>query len=67
MEYEAYLPEYLGREEVAPETRAEVVELVTLALQKGLGRALRASRGRDPFVQDAFHDALVRIMKSKQG
>jgi len=62
---ETYLPEYLGREEVAAETRAEVVALIALALQKGLGRALSASRGKSPFVQDAFHDALVEILKDR--
>lgn len=60
-----YLPAYLEREEIAPETKREIVALIALALEKGVGRALGASRGRAPFVQDAFHDAVVGILRDK--
>ncbi len=59
---EQYLPEYLHREEVSAETRQEVLRLITLALEKNIYAALKASRSGKPLVQDAFHDALVALL-----
>ncbi len=62
---EKYLPEYLHREEVSAETRQEVLHLITVAIEKNPYAAVRASRGKRPLVQDAFHDALVALLAER--
>lgn len=52
------LPSYLEGEGHDKERRA-VEELVTLTFHKGLEDAIRAAKRRDPFIEDAFHDALT--------
>lgn len=53
------LPAYLDDEAGAEKVKAEVGQLVSLVFQKGLEAALTAAGRHSPFVEDAFHDALV--------
>lgn len=53
------LPTYLQREDVAEEAKAEVEGLVNLFFSRGLEPALKEASKHSPFVEDAFHDALV--------
>lgn len=51
------IPSYLSEE--APEVKAEVERLVTLALAKGLAPAVEEAAKKSPFMLDALHDALA--------
>ncbi len=56
------LPGYLSAEGGDGEHAAErqaVEELVAQAFDKGLEDAIRAAKRCDPFIEDAFHDALT--------
>ncbi len=56
---DSVLPNYLqgeGGEEIA---KKEVEDLIDLVFKKGLEAALKKARKESPFIEDAFHDALV--------
>lgn len=51
------LPGYLSSD--SGEAAKTVANLVGLVFSEGLDKAIEASRKHDPFIEDAFHDALV--------
>ena len=53
------LPTYLENNGVSPAAKLEIEELVDIVFHKGLESALKAASKHTPFVEDAFHDALV--------
>ncbi|MFH1161791.1 MAG: hypothetical protein V1696_00740 [Candidatus Jorgensenbacteria bacterium] len=53
------LPDYAGGGVVPAEVRLEVERLVDLVFDKCLSAGIREAKRHGPFVQDAFHDALV--------
>ena len=46
-------------ESVPPQAKLEVEHLLDIALNRGLGEAVKEASGSSPFVLDAFHDALA--------
>ncbi len=54
------VPEYAKNE--PPEIQAQIEELVTLALNKGIEAANRKARTYPPYIVDAFHDALTGVV-----
>jgi hypothetical protein len=52
-------PGYLDDSEAGMNAKTEVESLVRMTLRQGLGKGLAAARGRSPFIEDAYHDALV--------
>ncbi len=54
------IPEYAKEE--PPEIQAQIEELVTLALNKGIEVANRKARAYPPYIVDAFHDALTGVV-----
>lgn len=56
---ESRLPVYMVGDQSSDEVKATVMSLLETTLKNGLLRGLRASRKYSPFVQDAFHDALI--------
>lgn len=52
-----YVPAYAAG--AAPEVKLEIEYLVDLALREGIGKANAAARKSNPFILDAFHDALA--------
>jgi len=53
------LPTYLQGEGVDSRVKLEVERLVDLVFHKGLEKALKEANKHSPFIEDAFHDALV--------
>ncbi len=53
---EEYLPHYLKDDE---EVKKEVNRLVDLAFKEGIEKAVKEAKSYSPFIEDAFHDALV--------
>jgi len=53
------LPSYLEGGDAPEAARAAVERLVKLVFEKGLEKALVEAGRHGPFVEDAFHDALV--------
>ncbi len=53
------LPSYLDGAGVPENVKAEIEELINLVFAKGLEDALVEAERHGPFVEDAFHDALV--------
>ncbi len=53
----AYLPGYAAGS--TPEMKLEIEYLVDLALKQGIGKANAAAQKANPFILDAFHDALA--------
>lgn len=51
------LPDYLQKSD--PRVQLEVERLVQLVFQKNLTRAVYEAKRHPPFVEDAFHDALI--------
>lgn len=56
---ETILPAYLQGEGVESKIKFEVESLVDLVFHKGLEKALSEASKHSPFIEDAFHDALV--------
>ena len=56
---ETVLPTYLQGEGVESKIKFEVESLVDLVFHKGLEKALMEASKHSPFIEDAFHDALV--------
>lgn len=56
---DSLLPGYLERDGADPRVKLEIEKLVDLVFHESLGRAMREAGKHPPFVQDAFHDALV--------
>lgn len=56
---ESFLPAYLDKEEGAERAKAKVERLIEVAFREGLEKAMKEARREQPFVEDAFHDALV--------
>jgi hypothetical protein len=54
-----FLPSYLSDDAGNAEVKAVVENLVTLAFQSGIERAIAEAKRYQPFVEDAFHDALT--------
>lgn len=52
------LPQYV--DSASPEVKVQVEYLLDTAFHKGILKADREARKADPFVLDAFHDALVK-------
>jgi len=53
------LPSYLEKEEGREEIKHIVEELIEKALSHDLEKAVRDAKKYSPFIEDAFHDALV--------
>lgn len=53
------LPRYLQEGDASEEIKREVIKLVEIVLTNGMYAAIKEARNHSPFVQDAFHDALV--------
>lgn len=53
------LPSYLNNDSVSQDAKSEVERLVDIVFKDGLEDAIRASKKRSAFIEDAFHDALV--------
>jgi len=53
------LPKYLQGEGIDSRVKLEVENLVDLVFHKGLEKALKEANKHSPFIEDAFHDALV--------
>ena len=53
------LPNYLDKGEYTEELKQEVSDLVSLVFSSSIETAIKESKHHSPFVQDAFHDALV--------
>ncbi len=56
---ESFLPRYFQKDERDEAAKKEVEGLINLAFNKNLEAAVAAAKKRAPFVEDAFHDALV--------
>ena len=54
-----FLPSYLSDDAGDAEVKVVVENLVTLAFQSGVERAIAEAKRYPPFVEDAFHDALT--------
>ncbi|MFA6407733.1 MAG: hypothetical protein WCV80_03450 [Candidatus Paceibacterota bacterium] len=53
------LPTYLQDGDVSEEIKREVTRLVEVVFVNGIHAAVKEAQNHSPFVQDAFHDALV--------
>ncbi|MEI6479220.1 MAG: hypothetical protein WCO21_00085 [bacterium] len=53
------LPNYLFNSEISEEIKREVSKLIESVLSENIETAIKESKKHSPFVQDAFHDALV--------
>lgn len=53
------LPSYLDSPTADPAVKSAVEDLIRVTFTNGLMRGLREARRASPFVEDAFHDALV--------
>ncbi len=53
------LPGYLRDDDGGGKAKEEVEGLLGLVFEKGLEPALKEAKGHSPFIEDAFHDALV--------
>lgn len=51
------LPAYAAQE--SAETKLEIEYLIDMALREGIIKAARVAQKSNPFVEDAFHDALA--------
>lgn len=56
---DADLPEYMADANSEDGVKRAVHGLIDLAFKKGIGAAVSLARKTNPFVEDAFHDALV--------
>ena len=56
---DAHLPSYLQGAKSTKEIKDAVERLIELVFDKGLEAAVRVARRSNPFVEDAFHDALA--------
>lgn len=56
---DSFLPSYLSGGNVEPNVKLEVEKLVDMVFHEGIEKAIREAKRRQPFVADAFHDALV--------
>lgn len=54
-----YLPSYMASAASGEEIKRAVEGLIELAFKRGIGVAISLARKTNPFVEDAFHDALV--------
>lgn len=54
----SFLPAYLA-DEKDQNAKNKVRELVDIAFESGLEKALKEAKKQPPFVEDAFHDALT--------
>lgn len=60
---ESPLPSYA--QDASPETKLEIEYLLDLAFHQGIEKATQAAQASNPFVLDAFHDALVGKLYSE--
>ncbi len=56
---EDYLPAYLSNASGGEEMKRAVEHLLELTLEKGIQKAVAVARRANPFIEDAFHDALA--------
>jgi hypothetical protein len=54
------LPSYLKDKD--PSIKSEVESLVNLTLEKGLEEGIKIASKKDPFILDAYHDALSDVL-----
>ena len=54
-----YMPLYLKNAEKKEEIQRAVEHLISLTLEKGIEKAVSVAKKANPFVEDAFHDALA--------
>lgn len=54
---DSLLPDYV--KSAPPEAKLQVEKLLEISLQKGIVEATEEAKKGDPYVLDAFHDALV--------
>lgn len=53
------LPTYLQSDKTDPAVKLAVEQLLDLVFHKGLVEAVKSAKRYPPFIEDAFHDALV--------
>jgi len=53
------LPSYLADKKTDPAVKLEIEKLVDLVFHQGLEKTVKEVQKHSPFIQDAFHDALV--------
>jgi len=53
------LPNYLQGKDIDEKIKAEVEHLIEMVFSENIEKALAAAKGKPPFIEDAFHDALV--------
>lgn len=53
------LPNYLQNQNVPPNLKLQIEELVDSLFHQGVGKVVKKARRANPFVLDAFHDALT--------
>ena len=56
---ESALPTYLQGKSIDSKIKLEVERLVDLVFHEGLEKAIKEASKHSPFIEDAFHDALV--------
>lgn len=56
---ESALPTYLQGKSIDVKIKLEVERLVDLVFHEGLEKAIKEASKHPPFIEDAFHDALV--------
>lgn len=56
---ESFLPAYLTGQNVDEKIKLEVERLVDMIFHQGIEKAVKESKKYPPFIEDAFHDALV--------
>ena len=54
---ERFLPDYLN--DSPAETKLQVEKLIGSVFQRGIEKTVKEAKNADPFILDAFHDALV--------
>ncbi len=55
-----FLPSYI--DEASAEERLEVEYLLDFAFHHGIAQAIKESKKSPDFIQDAFHDSLVKLL-----
>jgi len=54
-----FLPQYFQKTEIPPEIQFKVEKLLDFTLHQGLLKGIKEAQNQPPFIEDAYHDALV--------
>lgn len=55
----SFLPAYLIDSQNTAEIQNKIQHLIKLAFKEGLAEAIKEAKNYPPFIEDAFHDALI--------